>query len=141
MGAMKQDGKTQYIIPQEQDAGCSLSVCRPAGLRYRPILVGAFCRRSTGFRRLCTLALLRSDRAMPDWASALDQRGRQKRRSLQQRRLPVNPVAECAVQWSGHAYATLLVPSASFEWRCRFVVLVANVLGIHEFNSVLESRD
>ena len=32
-------------------------VCRLVGLRYRPILVGAFCRRSTGFRRLCTLTL------------------------------------------------------------------------------------
>jgi hypothetical protein len=51
MDAMKQHSPAQYIITQEQeqDAGCSLSVCRPAGLRYRPILVGAFCRRSTGF--------------------------------------------------------------------------------------------
>jgi hypothetical protein len=41
----------QRIITQAQaqDAGCSLSVCRLVGLRYRPILVGAFCRRSTGF--------------------------------------------------------------------------------------------
>lgn len=51
MDDMKQHSPAQYIIPQEQeqDAGRSLSVCRPAGLRYRPILVGAFCRRSTGF--------------------------------------------------------------------------------------------
>lgn len=98
-------------MAQAQYAGCSLSVCRPVGLRYRPILVGAFCRRSTGF---VGSALSDPDRAKLDSASAHAQRGRPGRRSLQQRRLPVSPVAECAVRRSEHAYVCHSVGAVRF---------------------------
>lgn len=50
-----------------------LSACRPT-LSAHPR--GSVLSKEHRLRRLCTLVLERSDRAMPDWASALDQRGR-----------------------------------------------------------------